>query len=625
MTRYGGSAWKLGEYFTSYVRSGHFLLAVPRHADQVLEVAVLATGEVHRATATRSVLPAGDELFVVVESAPTTVQRVALPDLTPRARFEVGAGAIALAASDTWLVAGATEPPRLLVVALPDGAPRGIDLPAPPRRATISPDGTRAAVVLESGKAAPILIVELASGRVLATLKGARAPAPPPAWCGAARDLVAVASGKTVVAWPATGGKARTLDRGTKRALGVVGCVEQGERAGRLVVVEHEQRITSIDADAGRIDWSAPHYGPAFVSGDRIVSCRFKHVRELDPATGAELGVVEAPDFLEALVPLEDGALAITKTATPARLPRAATAWPRAPIEGHVDDVIATAFDGALFATSGRDARVCVWRRGESTPFAAFQEAETSIAQATTALHLDARASRLWTGLDHSVQRFELGGGARIESPRLKRRPTRLLPLAGAPFVVVATQASRGSYGALYLLDASTLAIVREVRLGWNCERIDELDGGARVRLRSALADQTFDVPTLAELEEKQRPSRDYSRTHVLTPDERVLVSWRWSGNPAVWTMYATDLVSGASLYDGLVVPDIVAGELSPGGERVAMVEPTGLALRDVRTAEVTSRHALPIDDATGVAWFPDASAVLVWNHHGDLHDVALA
>ncbi len=223
-------------------------------------------------------VPADDLETVVVASLPDldVVCRHNLGKRVTGLTWGPGASVLALHGSSLSWLEGATSTPLSLGVV--------------PVFVATSPDARRLAVGQRNGR---VMRFDLAKcGPVGGPLKGLRAEVSGLVWSADGRWLLG-SGGSKLVAWPAGGGKARTLGQWSEGAQ-VVAC-----QGGIVVVVGRMKVLQGIDAETGDVRWSRAHRGPVHVEGASVLHAHGGLVERVDVATGDVLAEAALPAILD--------------------------------------------------------------------------------------------------------------------------------------------------------------------------------------------------------------------------------------------------------------------------------------------------------------------------------------
>jgi WD40 repeat protein len=574
----------------------------------LLDCVDVASGRVAHAGEVETACVAGGHVVASLPDGRVRVLRV--PDLTEEVAYSLDDVAVAIAADDRTVAAAvAGDAPALVLVDRATTPSRRVALGDAPEKVAMSPDGRRVAVAL-ANKA--IAIVDVADAAVVATLKGARSSISGLAWSPAG-DRVSAAAGKSILSWAIAGKapKAATLRKG-KQDLVLVGCTAQG----LVVSTGYKEALAAVDGATGATVWSIPHYGPAAVAGDRVASVRFTELREVDAATGEVLRAIPVPSFMESIA-LRDGVLAVaTRGARIHVVPADATTWPTPRGTGHDEQILdACPADGARFATTGFDGRVILWERGRSAPLLTLQPGDG------TAETVFVDGDTLLTTFKYGVQRWRIADGTRVAATDglLKTEVALVRPVPGHDLMLVATKASRGNYGALYLLAADTLTVVYEDnRIDRTYRRARFLDG-TRVELTGDYQRIVFDVVTRTITQREDVRSDDYSRKPHLSHDGTVLVELdtrRFRGDAYETRLNARTVADGAALFAPVDMPQVVAAADLAADDRLVTPHEDGLRVWDIRTGSLRA-HLVPPIAPYGACWCGDL--LLAWDRAGTL------
>jgi len=588
------------------VGDGVLVAAGGRYGDGALQAMTLDDGRSQRAEVAAVFAAADDAVLLAPQREPTHVRRRALPTLELQADVDLGAPVKALARSARAAAAALTDGSVLLLDPATLGATHRLAVEAAGTLA-FSPDGSCLAVGTDAGRVA---LVDVASGQVARTLLGGRAPVTSLAFSDDGA-IVAAGCGKTALAWRSAGGKAVTLRKGKTFAV-VVGFAGQ-----RAVVHDVQQALVGVDFGAKEPAWEVPQYGPALVRGDRVVAARFAEVREILVADGRVTRRIESPTIHVGSIELA-GDTVLVAASTDHRLLRGDLAtgkWlSRAPSHGAPVDAVA--FAGDRFATAGREGQAIVWERGRADPLRAVAGAGSDQAGAVA---LD--GDTLWIGVGWELRRFRVSDGAAQGSAKLRDDVRHVVPVGDV--VLACAEASRGKYGELVLLHATTLERLHEEQLGVNYARTSR--DGRRVRLWSGHGWAVFDVDARAFVDRGEVPTDDYALAALLSADGAVVVetSTRQAAEGGFRSAFRTrEARTGARVVEGTDLPELAcAADLDDAGTRLAMPGTDGhVRVYDVRTGalerEIPTGH-----DLSGVRWFPDGAALLAWDLEGCLTD----
>ncbi|GIJ59377.1 WD40 repeat domain-containing protein [Virgisporangium aurantiacum] len=594
MRSYGSPAYRLrDDYHHLAVGSdGRTVFAVgrPDRRATVLQSVEVATGKVIEGDEVATFTVAGDRVVAVPTAARASLT-VAGADLSVERTVPLDAPVRCLAAGGPVVVVAGDGPPTVAVVDPVTGSVRSGPLPASPMCVAVSDDGTVAAIGTGTERSGSVLIVDTATATVTATLKGPRAPVRSVRVSG--RGLVVAAAGPRVFGWTLGVPKPVTL-LAAKNPASVVGFTT----GGLLIAQVSEKTLHAIDPSTGAEVWKVDQYNTARVHGDRVVSLHFHTLRDLDAATGAVRHSWTSRTFTRGLAVGPDVVAATAATGRVAVL-RDGEPWPEDP-GGHGAPVIAVAFAGERFATSGKDVRVCVWERGSSTP---VFTAEPSTKQTESeAVHLDDDA--VWTAFGTRLQRYPLDGGPPATTGFLKDRVTVIRPLPGTGLVLAAAQARRRSYGELYLFDATTLTPVHSERMDRTFRAADLRDDGL-VELRGDAHRLVFDPATRSVVHQQAARGWPFKPTQFLLPGGTLLVETEYQGR-----IHAIDTGRNAELY-GVVETETISGTgaLSDAG-RLATVHTDAIRLWDAYTGEPAG--TVPLPEGVRQVWFlPDGKTLL--------------
>ncbi|HEU0034111.1 MAG TPA: WD40 repeat domain-containing protein [Kofleriaceae bacterium] len=577
----------------------------PEHALDCIEV---ATGRTHRGPTVRALATAGDRAIVALAGT-DEVAVLALPGLAVEARHALGAQVVAVAIdpqSPRTIVAAVAEPPSIVILDR-ERAPRTIELPAAP--VTLALAGHRLAVATDSNT---IVMIALADAAIVTILKGARTAIGGVAF--APGDRVVAAAGKTVIAWAlgSKAPKATTLLKG-KHELALVGVT-----AGGLVLAQgYKEPLTAVDPATGTVAWSIEQYGPAAVDGERVVTAQFRELRELDASTGAIRRSLAAPAHVHGAAIHGDRIVACLRGARVTVIDASATAWPVARGTGHDEHITAIAFDGERIATSGFDSRAIVWHRGAARPVLELQPPDVWYG---SAIAFD--GDTLLTTFERGVQRYRIAGGERLAATTsLKNDITAVLAMRELGVVIAAAEASRSSYGELYVLDVETLEVLHEERLDATYTRVRRLsDQPERVELVGGYRRLVFDVTTRTVVEDAHVSTSDYSLTPMVADDGSFVVETKNAievvDGPCHGWLSARTLVDDRVLYERVKTDELYTTPALSLDGRLVTAHATCLRLWDARTARELAQVELPCVPR-GVAWSPDGRALTCWDDSG--------
>lgn len=617
------------------------------HQGRPMQAVDAATGEVADSEPVGAFALVGAAVFAVRAADPSTLGVYRAHDLSRMRTVPVGVpldatgrGYRLLAAGGDTVAAACADPPTVAIVATADAAAgptagdgagwpvRRVELPAKPSCVGVSDDGALVAVGTDQERSGRVLIVDAATGAVRHTLTGPRAPVHQVMVTG---GRVVAAAGTRVLTWalpPApppgkaapAGRAARTpaapraaVIAAAKKSAWLVGVTARGT----VVVHRLEEGLVGVDPASGQEVWSDDSMAvEAVMNGDRLVVNRHRTIVEMAADTGAVLREWPDPAVGHVRAAVADR-VAVVRGSQIAVL-REPGVGPRFPA-AHGDQVLAVSFDGERFATTGRDGRVFVWRRGQAEPSTVI-DGQTPVWPGL-GVHLD--GDDVWTTFRHKVQHWHVDGSLRAESEWLKTTGTLVRPLPNG-LLLVATETSRGGYGELCVLDAATLEILDRKRVErslhdavWADERHLELNG--------RLLTITFDVVTRQRTREHlYEPETQATEQHML-PDRSLVVgagpALAADGTLSLGHLTVTALADGARHHLLSTTESFTGrGAALPNGP-FATPHRDAIRLWNIETGTVMRELPAPPDIAT-LWWFPDGSALLVGTRGGALHEV---
>jgi hypothetical protein len=612
---YGSDRYRLTQTSPSLQGVGGTIVAVcdRQLADGILHAVELSTGRTFRADAVKAFAVGEGRVVAAPLATPERLRTYALPALTVTGEVDLGAAVSAVAVGRT-AVAAAVEDGVLLLGAAADGEPRRVAVEAP-RVLAFSPDGALLAVGTAAGR---VVLVDVARGVVARTLLGGRAEVGSLAW-SADGVTVAAAAAKSALVWPSGGGKVITVFKAKNFAV-VVGF------HGRLLVVHDPQNVlTAVDVDTQRKAWELPQYGPAILRGDRVIAARAADVREIDARTGAIRRRLDAPSVhLHSVEASADTVVLGMSTGTRLVIGDLASGTCQEPPAGHEEALLAVHFAGDRFATGAIDTRALVWARGQATPLASVVPPSRAGTARVHAVHLE--GDTLWAGMGSTLHRFRVSDGAWEASAKLKDDVRLIVPVSGV--LLACVEASRQSQGEIALLDPVTLEVLH--REPHTSTFLRASVQGARARLYSGRYWTDYDVTARAVLGHGGGPEHEHSKTTALSGDGGLLVEIKQRDDQASW--WSSDVVAGTVLVNAREMP-VLGDYVRP--ELAMAVDQTGARLatahRDARVRVWDARGGGLLEEidtggaVSGVCWFPDGGALLVWNASGTLLEVPVA
>jgi WD40 repeat protein len=575
-----------------------------------LDTGALTTGPRGTVVATHAGVVA-----VVPEDRPDTIALLTLPGLTPRAELGAGGPVYRLAMGGATIAALTAEPYALTLIV--DGTTHRLDLPGKATCLAVSADGTLVAVGTDKGRSGNVLVVDATTGTLRHTLTGPRAPVTAVA-VSTEHDVVAAAAGPRVLGWTpsAKKPKAVSLWASPKEAAALAGFTS----SGRLIAWAPLTATVSIDPAAGTVDWETFSSGPALVHGDRVVSSQHHVCHEHDPSTGAVVHSWTHRQYVNHLSAVGDTIVGSGMESRPALFRPGTTDVPDLG-DGHSQSVIAVAFDGDRFATTGEDLRVCVWERGLPSPlFTVPIDSLPVYPHRRHGLALD--GGTLFVGDRTQLLRFTVGDPEpEARSEELDGWVIAVASPADRDEVLVAC--SKGyRNGTLYRLGARTLEIRAQAKAADVIGTIEYTPGSATFDMRWGTGFRTHEIKGFKDVGGWAHPA--YNPQIGLTPDHSLLVSIYSSAVSS--TLHVQDVAAQAPLHDSITIPAVI-GEpcMSPGG-LLTTGHADGIRLWDVRSGTLAGEVPLhtPPDRGAILRWTPDEKAILLNHASGALHEVPL-
>ena len=608
---YGSPAFRADSWHARFTGTddGRTILAVDSGRVDLID---MDSGAVTRGPRVSAVTTHRDVVAVAPADRPGTVSLLALPKLTPRADLDAGGPVSRLAMGGGTVAALTAEPYALAVIV--DGVTRRIDLPDKATCLSVSPDGTLVAVGTDKGRTGNVLVVDAAAGTIRHTLTGPRAPVTTVA-VSAEHDLVAAAAGPRVLGWTpsAKKPKATSLWVSPEKGASLAGLTP----SGRLIAYAEQAATVSIDPATGGVDWQIHSYGPVLVHGDRIVSARFHDCRELDPSTGQVRHTWTYPGFANRLSAAGETIVGSGNGSRPMLFRPGATGIPELG-DGHSRSVIAVAFDGDRFATSGRDDRVCVWQRGRPSPlFTAMVDYLPNV-DLHHGVALD--GDTLFAGDHRRLLRFTVGvTEPEARSEELDGDVMAVVSLADRGEVLVAC--SKGyRNGVLYRLDAGTLEVRAQAKAPQVRGSIEYTPGATTFDIRWATGHWTYEIKGFKDLGGYEYASYRSQLYH--TPDHTLSVAV--DGSKGTSTLRVHDLAAQAALLDPISIPVVVGEPCMTSGGLLTTGHADAIRLWDVRTGALAGE--MPVRTSPGwgstLRWTPGETAVLITHASGGLQEV---
>ncbi len=608
---YGSGAFRVSSRLARFDGGGDGRTLVTAGGGWV-EAVDLGTGAVTGGPRVTAMAVCGDAVAVAPAERTGVVVLLGLPDLTALWEFDAG-GPVHLLGGGGATVAAVTGDPYTLVLSL-DGVTRRIALPDKAACLGVSPDGKFVAVGTDRGRTGQVLLVDVVAGAVRHTLTGPRAPVGG-VLVDAGHDVVVAAAGPRVLGWAVSARKpkATSLWVSPKEGASLAGLTP----GGRLIAYARQASTVSVDPMTGAVDWEIDSYGPALVHGDRVISARFHDCRELDPATGAIRHTWTHRGYVNRLSAAGDTIVGSGLGSRPMLFRPGAPGIPELG-DGHVREVVAVAFDGERFVTSGADQRVCVWARGNPEPeFTALLDDSAGVSRRHHGVALD--GGTVFAGSRSRVVRLAAGDESRSE--RLDGDVVAVVSMPDRGEVLVAC--SKGyRNGVLYRLDARTLEVRARAKAPHVLGALGYTPGSSRFDIRWATGVRTLEINTFKDMIGYEYPAH---RPEVhLTADHQLVVYVDAHRDTA--TMRFHDIAARAARHEPVVIPALAGESRMSGTGLLATVHADAIRLWDVQAGALAAELPLPTSPGWGAVphWFPGDAAILLTHGSGLIREVPL-